>query len=439
MTAQEQAAPEAKPKLSPYRWVTLLMTCLVCIMANYMQYQVSALAVSLMPMLNIDQAGFSMLMLMPMLTAVFLSIPAGTLADKNGPKKVVTICLIVSVIGAFLRAGVMSFPVQVISMFLIGFGIASLNANLIKILSAWFGGKAQVGMGFFFASADIGVIGAQMLAPQMPSVQFSYTTAAIALLVVTILWAVFMKNAPKGASVAFTGGGESPMKYFKVAVKSRNVWFVGLCYGFSMAAVTAFAGFIPQALINMCGASALEAGGIASMASIGSFFGCILGPVICDRLGKWKPYLVITTIIGTLLMCYFWFIVLRSGTIGNYAFVCFMMILSGAFGAINGPIVQAMPYALPDIRGKYAGSAGGIVGTIGLLCSYFIPIIVSAAAGGNYLMNFGIESLVFLAAIIWILAIPELGPKGKVAQEIRAREAANAPEPQEQAPAAQNA
>lgn len=421
-----QAQAGGAPKTSGYKWVILVLTCLVCIIANYMQYQVSALAVTLMPQLGIDQAGFSMLMLMPMLTAVFLSIPTGSIADKIGPKKVITVCMLVSIVGAFIRAFVMSFVAQLISMFLIGFFICALNANLIKVFAAWFGNRAQVGMGVWFGSADVGVIGAQMLAPQMPSVQFSYLTAAIALVVITLLWIIFMRDAPKGASAAFTGGGESPLKYMKVAAKSRNVWLVGLCYGFSMAAVTAFAGFIPQALILMCGADALTAGTVASMASVGSFVGCIVGPMICDRLGKWKPYLVITTVIGTLLMCYFWAIVLRSGTIGNLGMLLFMMILSGAFGAINGPIVQAMPYALPDIRGKYAGSAGGLVGTIGLLCSYFIPIAVSAIAHGSYLLNFGIESFVFFAAIFCILAIPELGPKGKIAQQIRETEAAAA-------------
>ena len=76
-------------KSSNYRWVIAAVVCLIGILSNYMQYQISALAVYLMPMLHIDQAGFSTLLLMPMLTAVFLSIPMGTIGDRVGPKKVV--------------------------------------------------------------------------------------------------------------------------------------------------------------------------------------------------------------------------------------------------------------------------------------------------------------------------------------------------------------
>lgn len=127
-----------KPKLSPYRWAIMIIVCLVCVLSNYMQYQVSALAVYIMPMFSIDEAGFSMLMLMPMLTAVFLSIPAGTLGDRIGPKKVVEVCMTIAVLGAFLRTFSDSFVLQMVSMFMLGAGISALNANLVKIFSAWF-------------------------------------------------------------------------------------------------------------------------------------------------------------------------------------------------------------------------------------------------------------------------------------------------------------
>lgn len=410
-----------KIKLSGYRWMILLIVCLVCILANYMQYQVSALAVQIMPMFSIDEAGFSMLLLMPMLTAVFMSIPMGTLGDRIGLKKVVGVCMIIAVAGGFLRTFGDSFILQLVSMFMLGAGISALNANLVKIFSAWFMDKTQVAMGFFFGSAGVGVILAQMVAPLFGSVFMSYFTAAIALTVVTALWFLLIKNAPKGAP-QMGGTDESPLKYFSVAAKSRNVWLVGLSYGFSLAACTAFAGFVPQALILGCGVDPVTAGLIASCAAFGSIIGSLIGPAICNRLGKWKPYLIVTIIIGTLLMVYFWYGVIMSGTIPSLPFLMVVMVLSGAFGAINGPIVQAMPYALPDIRGKYAGSAGGLVSTIGLLCSYFIPVAVSAIAVGSYVLNLGIESVIFLASAVFILLIPELGPKGKVAKEIAEKE-----------------
>lgn len=417
-----------KSQLSAYRWLILVLVCIVCILANYMQYQVSALAIALMPMLQIDAGGFSMLMLMPMLTAVFLSIPMGTLGDRIGPKVVVGACMVVAVIGAFMRTFFTGdFIMQIVSMFLMGAGISSLNANIAKIFAPWFQEKTQIAMGWFFGSAGLGVIAAQMIAPMFgltpDGVFMSYLTAAIILAVVTVVWFLLIRNAPKG--VAPMVGGESPLKYLSVAAKSRNVWFVGLSYGFSLASVTAYAGFIPQALINVCGVDPVTAGIIASSAAVGSILGSIVGPSICNRLGKWKPYLVVTIVIGTLLMVYFWAGVIMAGAIPSLPLLICVQVLSGMFGAINGPIVQAMPLALPEIGPKYAGSAGGLVGTIGLLCSYFIPVAVSSVFAASYVANLGTESVVFLLSALFIVLIPELGPKGKIGQK-RAAEAAAA-------------
>ena len=421
-----------KPKLSPYRWVVMIVVCLVCVLSNYMQYQVSALAVYIMPMFSIDEAGFSMLMLMPMLTAVFLSIPAGTLGDRIGPKKVVEVCMVIAVLGAFLRTFSDSFALQMVAMFMLGAGISALNSNLVKIFSAWFMEQTQIAMGFFFGSAGLGVILAQMVAPMFGSVFMSYLTAAIALTVVTIIWFIMLKDAPEGSPAAAAApAGESPLKYFKVAAKSRNVCFIAFSYGLSLASCTAFAAFIPQALILSCGVDPVTAGVIASCAAFGSIIGSLIGPMVCARLGKWKPYLVVMMVIGTLLMVYFWAGVIMAGSIPSLPLLIVVMVCSGAFGAINGPIVQAMPYALPEIRGKYAGSAGGLISTVGLLLSYFVPVLVSSVAVGSYVLNLGLESAVFLISALFILLIPELGPKGAVAQKIAADEAAAAQAAQE--------
>lgn len=413
-----------QPKLSPYRWVVLVLVCLVCFLSNFMQYQVSALAVYIMPMFEIDEAGFSMLMLMPMLTAVFLSIPMGMLGDRIGPKRVVAACMVVAVLGGFLRTFGSSFPMQMLSMFMLGAGISALNANLIKIFGTWFKNKAQLAMGFFYASSSLGVVAANIIAPMIGDVFGNYLGSAIALTVAGALWLVALRDAPKGEALAVSEGGS--WAALKVAAKSKNVWLIGLNYGLCLAAVTAFASLTPQVLVLQCGIDPVTAGTIASAAAIGSLLGELIGGGIGVKLGKWRPFIVVTVIIGALFMTYFWAGVVMPGKVPSVEVLIVVQVLAGAFGALKGPLVQAMPYALPEIRGKYAGSAGGIIGTIGLLCSYAIPVAVSAATVGNYTMNLAIETLIFVLSCVFILMVPELGPKSKIAAEIAEREAAPA-------------
>ena len=82
------------------------------------------------------------------------------------------------------------------------------------------------------------------------------------------------------------------------------------------------------------------------------------------------------------------------------------LVLNGFMTALSGPIIQAMTPDLP-------GSAGGIIGTVGLLCSYFVPVIVSSISGDNWTLNFTIESILFLASVLPIAMLPETGAAAK--------------------------
>lgn len=398
---------EEKEKLPGYRWVILLAVCLICFMANFMQYQVSAWGVVVMDTLGVDVAGLTNLMLMPMLTAVFLSIPAGSLADRYGVKIVVSVGLILSVIGGFIRFFMIgSFPAQLISMFMIGCGISCLNANLAKVLGTWFKQQTSLAMGVFYAASCAAIVVAQAFSTMFPTLEISYLVAAIVLAVVAAIWILFMSNVPKGESLPEP---EPVIKYLKIAAKSRNVWCIALAYGLTLASTTAYCSILPSALELARGVETTMAGSMAAIITVGSFFACFAGPAAVLKLGKNKPFLVITTIIAAAVMIANWFLPL--GTV-----MWVVLVVNGFMTALSGPIIQAMTPDLPEIGVKYAGSAGGIIGTVGLLCSYFVPVIVSTVVGGNWTANLCVESVLFLLSLVPILLLPETGAKAKVQQ-----------------------
>lgn len=394
-------------KLSGYRWVVLLTVCLICFMANFMQYQVSAWGVVVMDTLGVDVAGLTNLMLMPMLTAVFLSIPAGSLADRYGVKIVVSVGLILSVIGGFIRFFMIAnFTAQLVAMFLIGCGIACLNANLAKVLGSWFKQQTSLAMGAFYAASCVAIVVAQAFSTMFPTLEISYLVAAVALAVTALLWILFMSNVPKGESLPEP---EPVIKYLKIAIKSRNVWFIALAYGLTLASTTAYCSILPSALELARGVETSVAGSMAAIITVGSFFACFAGPAVVLKLGKNKPFLILTTIVAAAVMIVNWFLPL-----GTTMWV--VLVVNGFMTALSGPIIQAMTPDLPEIGVKYAGSAGGIIGTVGLLCSYFIPVIVSMITGDNWTMNLCVESVLFLLSVVPIALLPETGIKAKQQQ-----------------------
>lgn len=396
-----------KRKLPAYRWVILVLISLFAFMGNYAQFQISIYAVTIMADLGIDMAGFSMLLLVPMLAGAIFSIPFGTLGDRFGAKKVVTVLAIVSAIGAFMRAYTDTFELQMVSMFMISLSLAAINANLLKLFGAWFQEKTGFAMGIFFATACMGIVAAQALGFLFPSVFVAYMTTAVVMAVLTILWVVFVRDLPKGVEPL---PPEPVVQYLGVAMRSKGVWLIALAVGFGMASTTAYAGIAPQMLELGKGAEPALAGVMAAALTLGSAIGSIAGPAMCGRLNRTKPFIIIATVLGAAIMLINWYTPLGMG-------MWVVLILNGIITALVGPILQAMPYVLPEIRGKYAGSAGGIVGTVSLLMCYFVPVLIGFVAGDDFGLNLGLEALCYLASVACILALPELGPKGAVAQE----------------------
>ncbi|WEV36819.1 MULTISPECIES: MFS transporter [unclassified Lactobacillus] len=390
------------PKLSNYRWVILALAASMDIISNYIQFQVSALATKIMPALHLTQPQFSSLLMAPMLVAVVMSIPAGSLADKFGAKKVVMVGCIVSVLGAYGRIIANNFVTMMLMLLMFGVYMSILSTNTIKIFGIWFKQDTNVAMGVFFASASIGIMLSQITNPLFPDVKTAYMFSSTVLLILSICWALFAKDAPKGEVVP---PSEPAMKYVKVAIKSKNTWLVALCGGCGMAASMAYSGILPQAFTLGRGMSSASAGVMAAVATVGSFFGSMVGPTIINKLKHAKIFMCSVTAIAACSMFITWYVPMGTPLIIN-------LIIGGLLGAMTGPIVQSMPISFPEIGPKYAGSAGGIVGMASTLLSYFVPVFISAIAGRSFAANFMIEAIVTAMTIIIMLILPDAN-KGK--------------------------
>ena len=391
------------PKLSNYRWVILAIAALLDAISSYIQFQISALAVQIMPALHISPAQFQSLLMAPMLIAVFLSIPAGSLADKFGAKKIVSVGLVISVLGAYGRLFANNFLTMFLTLLLFGVYMALLNANTLKIFGTWFKQDTNTAMGVFFASASVGIMLSQATSSLFPTVEKAYIFSSTVLLVLAVCWMIFVKDTPKGEEIPQSqteqGKSESSFEFFKAAAKSKKTWYVALAVGFGMGASEAFSGILPQAFAAR-GMTPAAAGVVASVATIGSLAGSLFGPAIINKAKKAKPMMIVITALGGLLMAITWYIPLGMP-------LSIALVLGGVFGAMTGPIMQAMPITFPEIGPKNAGSAGGLVGTVSLLLSFFLPVIISSIAGKNYALTFIIQGLVFVVQIIVLVVLPD--------------------------------
>ncbi|MFZ7103784.1 MAG: MFS transporter [Peptococcaceae bacterium] len=391
-----------KVKASSYRWVILFIVWASVFAAVVAQFQVAALAYKIIPAFNMTTGQYSMVLTAPMLAGVCFSLVAGALADRFGVKRVVAVGFVFSIAGTFFRYAANTYWEMFFLMFLSGIIPGLVNANAAKLLGAWFP-KEQMGlvMGIYFTSNGMGITVGLATTALFPSAKSAFITAGILIFVIWILWLLFIKAKPPG-------GPELPVlpmaKYMGVAAKSKNVWLVGMALMFFMGSSMAFSGFLPNALHDQRGMSPVTAGFMASLITFGTIIGSLIGPVISNKLGRIKYFIIPVAVIGAIAGYLSW-----AGPQGSMPALLFVL---GLLAGMPTPLLLAFPMLLPEIGPVYAGSAGGMIGTLQVMGAVFIPsLIIAPIAGQNYTLFFTLGSLCLFAEGITTLFLPELGAK----------------------------
>ncbi|WP_027363910.1 MFS transporter [Desulfotruncus alcoholivorax] len=394
-----------KPPLSPYRWVILAIVWLAMSSAIAAQFQVAALAYQIIPAFKLTSGQYGIVLTAPMLAGVIFSFAAGALADRWGVKRIVAVGFVFSIAGAFFRYVAHDFLELFVLMFLAGLCPGFLNANVAKLLGAWFP-KEHMGTatGIYFSANGVGMSVALATTAMFPTTKSAFITAGLVMLAVWVLWLLFIKPKPEGAP-------DVPVmpvsKYIGVAARSKNIWLVGAALMLYMGSSMSFSGFLPNALHDLRGFSPEEAGFMTSLITFGTIFGSILGPILSSRIGKMKPFLATVAVLGAIAGYLAWTAPQGVG----------LLVLLACFGIMLGmsaPLLLAFPMLLPEIGPVYAGSAGGITGTLQVIGAVCIPsFIIAPLAGRNYDLFFILGSLCLFMVGIVALLLPELGAKSR--------------------------
>lgn len=396
--------PKNKKKTQRYGYVIVGLIFLFNFAANYPQYQLSPLAYLLMPQLDLSAAQFSQLFSSAMIPGILLGIISGLLCDRFGTKKCITIAGILSAIGIVGRIFAPSFAIMFLCMLLIGVIASFVNSNLAKIIGTWFPPeKISIMVGIGMAGSTCSMAVAMGTTAMLPGVKFAFTAAAVFMIAVLLLWIFFMKENPKG-----TQGEEKEAPAVSVKecilklIKVRHIWVIGLAIGMVLAGSMCLSTFLPSALQSVRGFSAEAAGGLSSVITFGSLAGTILGPILCAKIGKMKPYLIVSSVITALGFGAAW--LAPEGIAMMLALFCTGFISSSVI-----TLLYSVPVMLPQVGVAYAGTAGGIVATIQLICGVGIPsYVLTPLIGSNFTLLFIVGGALSLIAALLILTLPEV-------------------------------
>lgn len=307
----------------------------------------------------------------PSFTGMFLGLVGGIIGDQFGTRRILIIaCIGVGIFGASrgLSTGFTSF---VLTSFILGIAMPFISVNIHNTASRWFSSN-QLGVANGFISSGFAAgfllgtsLGATTLSPLLGgwrNVLFMYGLVAM---VFAVAWWFLHPADPIKANHPLSLN--LLREDFSQVLQSRTIWLIGLGKICVWGCVRGFTGYLPLYLREI-GWDPNLADAALSTFFIVSFCGAIPIPLMSDKIGRRKPFLVIaagTIGIGCLLLSSpTTTIVFAAAALTGIMFDAFMGIsitaaseLKFLHGALPGTAIGVI-FFLSDIGGTIAPPLG---------------------------------------------------------------------------------
>jgi MFS family permease len=384
------------------RWTVLFVVYLAMLGFAITLQSVPPLIGSIVSELKVSFAQAGLLMSLFALPGVFVSIPAGALADRYGARLIGTISFLLMIGGQALFTSGHTMAVLGAARVVSGIGAMTLMVLLPQILSQWFAG-AEIGlaMGILNTAMPLGtVLSLNVLSIIAAGSGWRWGGLAALLIPVAafLLFLLLFAPPPRADSAA---GGPSPAGARRegllrqVAEAGGKIWLVGACWLLFNASIISLFTFTPTFLAGI-GFSPARAGATASAVM---WLPLALSPAtgfVIDRVGGKRIMLVAA---GAALAA------LIALVPGAAAWMLALMLLIGiAQTLVPAPVMALVPDVVPRER---LGVGFGIVSTclnLGILAG---PALVGWARDvtGSFSVSYALMALLSLVIVFVMIGL----------------------------------
>ena len=382
--------------------------------------------------LGLTDTQFGLLVGTPILAGAVVRLLLGIWTDQYGGRLVFTLVMLASAAATLLLSYTSTYPLMLAAA--LGVGIAGGSFAVgVAYVSRWYEAARQgTALGLF----GLGNVGAAVTHFAAPLVMLGFgwqTVARVWALVLAGTAVAFWLIARDDPFTAARRDGKVtlvPLNQRLAPLKRLQVWRFSLYYFFTFGAFVALALWLPRYYMGVYGLSLATAGILATAFSLSGSVFRALGGWLSDRYGaRFVMYLALGAAVTVSFVASYpetEYIVhgiqgdIRfSFGIGLVPFVLLTVVLGFFMSLGSAAVYKHIPVYYPD----NVGSVGGLVGMIGALGGFVLPISFGIM---NDLLNVWTSCFMLLfglvaTALIWMhLAIrlmereklPELrGPK----------------------------
>ncbi|MBM3165877.1 MAG: major facilitator superfamily domain-containing protein 7 [Chloroflexi bacterium] len=388
-------------KVYGYRWVVLAVYMYLCALTQLYWLNFAAIDTYLEARLNITAMSVGVLTLVFPLVQVLLTIPAGMVIDRKGFKYGVGIGALFTGIFAMLRlVNPGSYTILLVSQIGISMGQPFVLNGVTKLAMTWFPQKEEataVGLGSL--ALFIGMMVALGATPILVE-SFSFGTMLMVYgilgIVGILLFYALVKSKPETAPREVVEEEEiSNWAGIKTILKMRDFVILGFVALIGIGVFNGLATWLEKILNELHGISMTDAGTIAAVLILSGMLGCIIIPIVSDKVMKRKPFLLLASSVGALS-------------------IVFLMLAKGfALNMVNGVVlgfflISALPIMLTmsaEITGaRFAGISVGYLQLLGNAAAVAIVPLMEVMRGATQHYAWPLAFLAILLGVSFVLA-----------------------------------
>jgi MFS family permease len=394
-----------------YRWVILAVFMYVAALTQLYWLNFSAIDTYVEDNLHISAFSVSLLTLVFPLVYVLLSLPSGMIIDRKGFKYSIGIGAIFTGVFSIIRIiDPYSYTFLLISQIGISIGQPFVVNGITKLVATWFPQKEDataVGLGslalFIGMVISLGLTPVLVDSLGLRSMLLIYGIMGIAGML--LFYLLVRAKPPTPARESKEEEKISIWEGIKGILRFRDFVILGFVALIGIGVFNGLATWLEKILNELHGISMVDAGSISSVLVFSGMLGCIVIPIVSDRIKRRKPFLVLASLIGAICV-----VVLMFGS--GYAVNLGNGIILGFFLLSALPIMLTMSI---EITGeKYAGISVAYLQLLGNGAAVAIVPIMEVLHGvrGEYYLPLVFIAVLLAIAIVMAIRIRETAKTG---------------------------
>ena len=363
--------------------------------------------------LGLSETEFGLLVGAPILTGSLSRLFLGIWADQYGGRIVNVAVMVLSALATWLLTFASSYPEFLLAGLGLGLAGGSFSVS-ITYVSKFFPAEKQGAALGIVGAGNVGAAVTKFAAPIVMAAMGWKGVAnvwAVGLIVAAVIFFAFTKDDPELAARRASGTKPRSFAAQFEPLRSVQVWRFSLYYFFVFGGFVALSLWLPRYLIGVYGFDIATAGMLAAAYSIPASLFRIYGGYLSDRVGA-RTVMYWTFLVSVAITFFLSYpptsyvvdgvrgpISFRLET-GPIAFVVAIFILGFFMSLGKAAVYKHIPVYYP----KDVGAVGGLVGLMGGLGGFILPIVFGLLNDltGIWTSSFMLLFLIVSASLIWM-------------------------------------